>query len=597
VTLERVLALLRWLIIGLALAIQLYGASSGGNANVTGIARALLFTGMVAAYNTILLVLRYRWNERQGRIYLAFGDAVCVAILNGLAGGIYSPFVFLLYLLIVEAALLFTPSGLTTYTAVTAIFYTTTALLLSGQPWTELNITIALSVVLGMFIFASVCGAITKVLEQERALVRREQELTAELNRQVVALSSLNNLTERLNASLDIDELMQSTVKELPDALRVDACVALLATQTEDEWELGSVWYGIDEDFEPLEVETLPQQVQVGPLVLNRADLYRVLETQAVIRLADEPNGAALLVVPLSSDDEHGGALALLRQKGAPFTQSDQEILAALARQLGLLTRNARLYEMERRNVARLQELEQMKSDFLSTISHELRTPLTSIKASSILMLSQPTDDTTGKLLRNIERNTERLNGLVSDLLDMARLQNGRVRLSPQPINLSEVATDVIATLRPLTDSKEQIIELQVEPDLPYASADKRRLEQILTNLLSNAYRYTPKGGHICLKLARHDAGGKLQISLHDTGPGIPLHEQELIFERFYRSPASQTTVKGGTGLGLSIARSLVELHGGKIWVESEPGTGANFYFTLPTAEEAVAKIYKPTAA
>lgn len=296
-----------------------------------------------------------------------------------------------------------------------------------------------------------------------------------------------------------------------------------------------------------------------------------------------------MLIVPLSSGDNYGGALALLRENGPAFAQSDQEILAALARQLSLLARNARMYEMELQNVARLQELEEMKSDFLSAVSHELRTPLTSIKASTLLMLSQPKDDTHAKLLRNIERNTERLNGLVSDLLDMAKLQNGRVRLVPQPLHLPDIVGDVVNTLRPLTDGKEQQIELHFAASLKSAYADRRRLEQILTNLLSNAYRYTPKGGQIKISVAESE--NSLQVSIEDTGPGIPSHEHNLIFERFYRS---QNTAKPGTGLGLSIARSLVELHGGKIWVESMPGKGAKFFFTLPLADDTAKK---PSAA
>ncbi len=584
----RVLTMLRWLVIGLALAIQLYAASGSGN--LQNVARALLFTAIVAVYNSLLLTARYYIVARQSRIWLAVVDGAAVTIIIGLGGGIYSPFIFLVYLLIVEAALLFTPSALLTFTAVVAMFYATAAMLLPEQRWNELSITIMLSVVLGMFIWASVCGAINRAFEQERALMRREQQLTAELNRQVVALSSLNRLSERLNASLDLDELMQSTVQELPDALSVDACVAFLANDAGQGWELGSVWYGVDEDFEPEEsgVAEKPDWLKVGPLRLRRSDLDAVLEKGTVLRLPVLPGreideSEAVLMVPLNPEEGYGGALALLRNSGPSFTQSDQEILAALARQLSLLTRNARLYELERRNVVRLQELEQMKSDFLSAVSHELRTPLTSIKASSILLLSQSVENgdlNTAKLLRNIDRNTDRLDGLVSDILDMARLQNGRIKLITQPVNLADVVHDVAATMRPLTDVKNQEIEIAVSPNLRPAQADRRRVEQILTNLLSNAYRYTPKGSRICLKIREQPLTGELLISVADNGPGIAPDEQEKVFERFYRSQNS----KGGTGLGLAIARSLVELHGGRIWVESRSSAGCIFYFTLPLA-------------
>jgi signal transduction histidine kinase len=600
-SLERVLFLLRWLVTGLSLAIQLYAA--GGSGDMANIARALQFTALAAVYNSFFFVLRYNITRREPRIWLAVFDAAVITVLIGFGGGIYSPFIFLLYLIIVEASLLFTPSGVLTYTAVVAMFYAILTMLLPGQKWDELNITIVLSVVLGMFIWASICGAINHAFEQERALVRREKDLAAELNRQVVALSAINRLSEQLNASLDLEELMQSTVKALPDALAVDACVAFLASRAGARgWDLGPVWYGIDEDFEPpaendLALASLaPNKLRVGPLVVDRADIETLLVDGTILRfsaglLAENGEleslpalaGSAGLMVPLSLAEGHGGALVVLRQDGPVFNESDKEILAALARQLSLLANNARLYELERRNVARLQELEEMKSDFLSTVSHELRTPLTSIKASIILMLTQPDQprSTAQRLLRNIDRNTERLSSLVNDLLDMTKLQNGRLKLACQPVNLADIAADVTATMRPLTDNKSQTLTVQVQPGLPAVYADRRRVEQVLNNLLSNAYRYTPKNGSI--RLAVEVRERQALVAITDNGPGIPLSEQELVFERFY----SGNSGKGGTGLGLAIARSLVELHNGLLWVESQPGKGSSFYFTLPLASTA----------
>ncbi len=590
-SLERVLFLLRWLVTGLALCIQLYAA--GGSGDVKNFSRALQFTALAATYNGLFYILRYNFTRRQARIWLAVIDAGAITVLIGFGGGIYSPYIFLLYLIIVEASLLFSPSGVLTYTAVVAMFYATLSLVLPGQQWDELNITIVLSVVLGMFIWASICGAINRAFEQERALVRREQDLAAELNRQVVALSALNRLSERLNATLDLEELMQSTVKALPDALAVDACVAFFASRDDTgDWRLGPVWYGIDEDFEP-EGEFFPGQpaaaaldaskLRAGPLALDRADLEALLDEGVVLRFAPgvqegQIAGSSGLLVPLKLSEGQGGVLAVLRQEGPAFNDSDREILAALARQLSLLANNACLYEQERRNVARLQELEEMKSDFLSTVSHELRTPLTSIKASIILMLTQPDTPpaTAQRLLRNMDRNTERLSSLVSDLLDMTKLQNGRLKLALQPVYLADIAADVIATMRPLTDTKQQTLELQVQPNLPAVFADRRRIEQVLNNLLSNAYRYTPKNGAIRLTVERRE--NQLFAAIHDNGPGIPPAEQELIFERFYSGHSG----KGGTGLGLAIARSLVELHNGLLWVESQPGKGSTFYFSLP---------------
>jgi signal transduction histidine kinase len=207
--------------------------------------------------------------------------------------------------------------------------------------------------------------------------------------------------------------------------------------------------------------------------------------------------------------------------------------------------------------------------------------------------LTQPDQplSTAQRLLRNIDRNTERLSSLVNDLLDMTKLRNGRLKLALQPVNLADIAADVTATMRPLTDNKNQTLDIQIQPGLPAVYADRRRVEQVLNNLLSNAYRYTPKNGSI--RLTVEERNHRILVVISDNGPGIPLAEQELIFERFY----SSHTAKGGTGLGLPIARSLVELHNGVLWVESQPGVGSSFYFTLPLAvpSTSLLKIQQPT--
>jgi K+-sensing histidine kinase KdpD len=602
---ERVFFLLRWLVVGLGLAIQLYiaGSSSGG---VEPVAHALQITALIAVLTGCFGVARYYFGGEEARTWLAVLDALAVSIVIGLDRGIYSPYQFLPYIIIAEAALIFSASNILTFTAFVGAVYAGSVLLISGQKWSELTITIVMSQVVAMFIIASISGSMVRAIKHQRELARREQALSAQLNHQVNALSALNRLSERLNASLDLDELMQNTMEALPNALEVDACVGLLASQnTEGKWQLGSIWYAIDEAFTPAEnVVTNDESnqadlLQLGPLVLSRADLEEVLTRGVSLRfpvllrpptqdeeanvLTENTSEPAVLVVPLGSEEGQSGALALLRQGGPAFEQSDQELLAALGRQLSVLIKNARLYELERQQVVRLQELEQAKSDFISAVSHELRTPLTSIKASTVLLLSQQAiepDDTALTLFKNIDRNTDRLSTLVTDLLDLAKLQNGRLRLSLRPTSLREVVSDVVTSLRPLTDNKQQIVRLELPERLPLVLADRHRAEQIITNLVSNAQRYTPRGGLIDITIQEIKTPGQLVVKVSDNGPGIDPAEQKLIFEKFYRSQRQSS--KNGTGLGLTIARSLVELHGGQIWVESQPGAGSSFYFSLP---------------
>jgi signal transduction histidine kinase len=575
---ERVFFLLRWLIIGVAFVIQLYTSNSPQT-----FARAVMLTALTAAYSGIFLGLRYYVRDKDSRAWLAVLDVALTSLVAGMGGGIYSPFLVLAYLIVVEASTYFNSGNGLAFTALAGVMYMAAALFLPGSPWTELSITIVMTEVMAMFIFHSIGSTMMKAIEQQRTIARHEQELASQLNRQVVALSALNKLSEKLNASLDIDELMQSTVDTLPSAFGGDACVAFLAKpKSPGGWDIDRFWYATDEAYEPSDLPEIAGYVRAGTLYLEQNDLVTLLEEGKPLSLSDESNGKEVVqLVPLGDSEAEKGALAIIRQHGPRFSQTERDLLMTLGRQLALLVRNARLYEMERQNVARLQELEQMKSDFLSVVSHELRTPLTSIKASTLLMLSQPEDELSGtetQLLKNIDRNTERLSGLVSDLLDMAKLQNGRLKLSVQNISLPDVINEAVAAIKPLTDGKQQEIEVSLPNTTANIIGDKRRVEQVVTNLLSNAHRYTPKQSRILVDLA--DKGDSYQVRVKDNGQGIAEEEKELIFERFYRAPRQNS--KNGTGLGLAIAKSLVELHGGRIWVDSKPGEGATFSFTLP---------------
>jgi len=295
-----------------------------------------------------------------------------------------------------------------------------------------------------------------------------------------------------------------------------------------------------------------------------------------------------LVGVPLRLGEATLGVLGAGRRVVRPFTLADADLLTTIGQNAVLAIRNARLYQSERETVARLRQLEQLKSDFLSTVSHELKTPLTAIKTAIGLLgesgaLRSPTEK---RLWQNMQRNEERLSALVSDLLDMAHLESGQMTLSQQALDVSEVVQEAVNTLRPLAESKQQCILVDLPLNPPLVWADWRRLEQVLANLLSNAVKFAPQNGQVRVTVSTLPVGPSapalLCISVSDNGPGIPPEEQAHIFDRFYRGSERRT---GGTGLGLSIAKSLVELHGGQLWVESEVGKGSTFHFTLPIWE------------
>jgi PAS domain S-box-containing protein len=231
----------------------------------------------------------------------------------------------------------------------------------------------------------------------------------------------------------------------------------------------------------------------------------------------------------------------------------------------------------------RLKELDKMKSDFVSNVSHELRTPLTAIKGSVDNMLDGITGDLNEKqsrYLTRIKSNSDRLTRLINDLLDLSRIEAG-INLKPKNLPLATVAREVVETLRPVAAEKLITIEVASPDNSLTAWADPDRISQVLMNLLGNAIKFTPTHGTVTLSLEKN-GNEWVKVSVADSGPGIPSEEANRIFDKFYQISHPERRKAMGTGLGLPIAKALVEMHGGKIWVESESGRGSTFSFTLP---------------
>jgi PAS domain S-box-containing protein len=234
------------------------------------------------------------------------------------------------------------------------------------------------------------------------------------------------------------------------------------------------------------------------------------------------------------------------------------------------------------RDFTREAEVDRMKSDFVSIVSHELRTPLTSIKGYLDLILmgaAGKINKQQSSFLEIAKGNAERLHNLVSDLLDLSRIESGKVELDVQVVSLPRIADQVAATLQREFDDRNLTLTLDVPEDLPEVFGDPGRVTQVLTNLLSNAYKYTPEGG---ATVQAYVDGPVLRVDVIDTGLGISEEDQERLFTRFFRADDASVRQQTGTGLGLNITKSLVEMHGGEITVESERGKGSTFSFTLP---------------
>jgi signal transduction histidine kinase len=234
----------------------------------------------------------------------------------------------------------------------------------------------------------------------------------------------------------------------------------------------------------------------------------------------------------------------------------------------------------------RLQELDRLKSDFVSNVSHELRTPLTAIKGAVDLVLREVAGPLTEKqthYLTRVRSNTQHLAGLINDLLDLSKIESGKIEVKTSHVSLGGLVHEVVETLRPVAAEKVIALEAAITEPSILVWADRDKINQVLMNLIGNAIKFTPAQGRVTVSALRNGKES-IQVSVSDTGPGVPPDEKEKIFDRFYQIAQVGGAKPKGTGLGLAICKALVELHGGKIWVESEINRGSTFSFTLPAS-------------
>ena len=235
-----------------------------------------------------------------------------------------------------------------------------------------------------------------------------------------------------------------------------------------------------------------------------------------------------------------------------------------------------------------LRRLDEMKSAFVSVAAHELRTPLAPVKGYIEVLLDEdvgPINDEQREYLKVVQGSVDRLLRTTNNLLDVTRIEAGRVELVLQPTDLSALVETVAAEFISQLETRAQRLTLHAPPDLPPALCDEARTAQIIGNLLSNASKYTPQGGLITVSLGLAEEEGFLQLSVIDNGVGIPAEDQPKLFDRFFRAKTALLTEANGAGLGLHITRSLVELHSGRIWFKSAPDQGSTFHVTFPIAD------------
>jgi signal transduction histidine kinase len=420
-------------------------------------------------------------------------------------------------------------------------------------------------------------GQAAVAIENARLYELTDQKLAA----RVEELSVMQRIDRELNASLEMDRAMRIT---LDWALRQSGAEAGLIGMLEVTNLRVMSHQGFDERVANLPDMTLKMEIpamlaavetgqpQQAAVVSSRDKLLPVTHTQMIIPIRRETAVIGLLYLESTSD-----------------TQVDIDFLTRLTDHAAIAISNAQLYgEVQRANVA--------KSDFVSFVAHELKNPMTSIKGYTELMAGGAVgavNEMQTNFLHTIKNNVERMSTLVSDLNDNSKIEAGRLRLEYKATDVAVLVDEVVRSIKRQVDERKQTLDVVLPENLPPMWSDRIRVSQVLTNLVSNAYKYTPEGG--TLQVGAEDAVNQwnpegaarvIHLWVKDNGIGMSEEDQQKMFQKYFRSEDPKAREAPGTGLGLNITKSLVEMQGGKIWFESEFRKGTTFHFTIPVAEE-----------
>ena len=417
------------------------------------------------------------------------------------------------------------------------------------------------------------------------------QARTRELSQSVEELRALGEVSQAVNSTLDLETVLSTIVAKAAQLSGTEAGAIYGYDEREREFHLRAT-YGMDQGL----IDALTKR-RIGLSEPNVASAFAQHEPVQVADLREQPASdlneiiqhagyRARMVAPLLSGEDIVGMLVVRRCAPGEFAKNTVDLIRTFAAQSALAIQNARLFH-EIEDKSRLLEIaSQHKSQFLANMSHELRTPLNAILGYTELMADgiygQLPEKTMG-VLKRLESNGRHLLGLINDVLDLSKIEAGQLVLDLSDYSLEDIAQTVRGTLEPLAADKKLAFKVEVAAKMPAGHGDGRRLTQVLINLVGNAIKFTD-AGEVVITARAND--GAFHLSVRDTGPGISSADQAKLFQEFHQADNAITRRKGGTGLGLAISKRIVEMHGGKIWVELQLGHGSTFSLTLPVVVE-----------
>lgn len=420
---------------------------------------------------------------------------------------------------------------------------------------------------------------------KNEVLQRHEQELREKVAQATGQLTTLYRVSMEIGAGIDLEPMLRRIVETTAQIMGAAAAVVYLQDEETAEYRAAAAHgteLGTGDEARPHVL------AGSGPVGMTAFDLRPVRQggPDAAPFAVPGVKGPAtsLLAVPLLQGNQALGVLVALDKPGG-FGVDDQEFLTLFASQVAVQIRNSQLFEHTK-------SLDRLKSEFVAVVSHETRTPLTSVKGALELLFDEryfKNNEQQIKLLTIAHANAERMLLLINDILDFSKLEAAALPMTIERQSLDPVVRQAAHNLRMLIEERRIQLDLDLPDDLPDALIDPHRIAQVLTNLLSNAIKFSPPGGRI--EVSARVAGRAVRVQVRDHGEGIAPKDVPKLFRKFQQIDSGATRKVGGTGLGLVICKGIVEQHGGQVGVETEPGKGSTFWFTLPIAEAGAAEL------
>ena len=440
-------------------------------------------------------------------------------------------------------------------------------------------------------LFGELSESKDKLEDYSRTLEHKVEVRTRELARSVEELQALGQVSQAVSSTLDLRKVLATIVAHAVELSGTESGAIYEFDETSEQFQLRATHQMSEE---------LTRAIREGGINRGETALGRAGEKRQAVQVADireeptyplreiiERDGfRALLAVPLLREDRLIGGLVVRRRVPGQFPSETVDLLQNFATQSALAIQNARLFREIEKKGRELEVASKHKSEFLANMSHELRTPLNAILGYTELILDKiygNVPEQIQEVLERVEQNGRHLLSLINDVLDLSKIEAGQLTLSLSDYSIKEVVQTVVTAVESLAAEKNLELKVRVSPEVDCGKGDEQRISQVLMNLLGNAIKFTEEGK---VEVEATTSKDTFLVSVSDTGPGLSEADQQRIFEEFHQVDASSTRKKGGTGLGLSIAKRIVEMHGGRIWVESTLGQGSTFSFTLPVRVE-----------